>query len=64
MNNIELLEMIAAKVTALRNEINDLGVEIKGDHTFWPVHDAIVSIVSDLEGAADTAVCLAEEIEY
>lgn len=64
MNNIELLEMIAAKVTVLRDEINDLGVEIKENDSYWPVHDAIVSIVSDLEGAADTAVCLAEEIEY
>lgn len=63
MNNTELLEMIAAKINAVRDEVNDLTLEIKEEESYWPVYDAIVSIVSDLEGAADTAVRVAEDIE-
>jgi hypothetical protein len=63
MTNIELLELIASKIDAVRDEINDLSLKIVEDDNYDLVSDTIVSITTDLENTSSTALMLAEEID-
>jgi hypothetical protein len=63
MTNIELLELIASKIDAVRDEINDLSVKIVGDENYDLVYDTIVELTTDLENATRTALMTAEEID-
>jgi len=63
MTNIELLELIASKIDAVRNEINYLPLKIVEDDNYDLVFDTIVSITTDLENTSSTALILAEEID-
>jgi hypothetical protein len=63
MTNIELLELIASKIDAVRDEINDLSLKVVEDDNYDLVFDTIVSITTDLENTSSTALILAEEID-
>jgi len=63
MTNIELLELIASKIDAVRDEINDLSLKVVEDDNYDLVFDTIVSITTDLENTSSTALMLAEEID-
>lgn len=62
MTNIELLELIASKIDAVRDEINDLCIEVE-DENYDLVFDTIVSITTDLENTSSMALIVAEEID-
>ena len=63
MTNIELLELIASKIDAVRDEINDLSLKVVEDDNYDLVFDTIVSITTDLENTSSIALILAEEID-
>jgi len=63
MTNIELLELIASKIDAVRDEINDLSLTVVEDENYDLVFDTIVSITTDLENTSSTAIMLSEEID-
>ena len=63
MTNIELLELIASKIDAVRDEINDLLLTVVEDENYDLVFDTIVSITTDLENTSSTAIMLSEEID-
>jgi hypothetical protein len=63
MTNIELLELIASKIDAVRDEINDLSLKVVEDENYDLVSDTIVSITTDLENTSDIAMMLSEEID-
>jgi hypothetical protein len=63
MTNIELLELIASKIDAVRDKVNDLSVKIVGDENYDLVYDTIVELTTDLENATRTALMTAEEID-
>jgi hypothetical protein len=63
MTNIELLELIASKIDAVRDEINDLSLKVVEDENYDLVFDTIVSITTDLENTSSTALMVAEEID-
>jgi len=63
MTNIELLELIASKIDAVRDEINDLSLTVVEDENYDLVFDTIVSITTDLENTSSTAIILSEEID-
>ena len=63
MTNIELLELIASKIDAVRDEINDLSLKVVEDDNYDLVFDTIVSITTDLDNTSSTALILAEEID-
>ena len=59
--NIKLLKSIASKIDAMRDKINDMN--IAEDDSYDQVFDAIVDIISTLEGASSIAEVTAEEID-
>jgi hypothetical protein len=63
MTNIELLELIASKIDAVRDEINDLSLKVVEDDNYDLVFDTIVSMTTDLDNTSSTALMLAEEID-
>jgi hypothetical protein len=63
MTNIELLELIASKIDAVRDEVNDLSLKVVEDENYDLVFDTIVDMTSDLEGVSSTATMIAEEID-
>jgi len=63
MTNIELLELIASKIDAVRDEINDLSLKVVEDENYDLVSDTIVNITTDLDNTSSTALILAEGID-
>jgi hypothetical protein len=63
MTNIELLELIASKIDAVRNKINDLTLKVVDDENYDLVFDSIVRMTTDLEQVSDEARVLADEID-
>jgi hypothetical protein len=63
MTNIELLELIASKIDAVRDEVNDLTLKVVEDENYDLVFDTIVSMTSDLEQVSSDARVLADEID-
>jgi hypothetical protein len=63
MTNIELLELIASKIDAVRDEVNDLSLKVVEDENYDLVFDTIIDMTSDLEGTSSTATMIAEEID-
>jgi hypothetical protein len=63
MTNIELLELIASKIDAVRDQINDLSLQVVEDDNYDLVFDTIIDITTDLEGVSSTATMIAEEID-
>jgi hypothetical protein len=63
MTNIELLELIASKIDAVRDQINDLSLQVVEDDNYDLVFDTIIDMTSDLEGTSSTATMIAEEID-
>ena len=63
MTNIELLELIASKIDAVRDEVNNLTLKVVEDENYDLVFDTIVSMTSDLEQVSSDARVLADEID-
>jgi hypothetical protein len=63
MTNIELLELIASKIDAVRDEVNDLSLKVVEDVSYDLVFDTIVSMTTDLENTSSTALMIAEELD-
>lgn len=63
MTNIELLNLIASKIDAVRDEINDLTLSVADDANYDLVFDSIVRMTTDLEQTSDIARILADEID-
>ena len=63
MTNIELLELIASKIDAVRDEVNDLSLKVIEDVSYDLVFDTIVSMTTDLENTSSTALMIAEELD-
>jgi hypothetical protein len=63
MTNIELLELIASKIDAVRDEVNDLSLKVVEDENYDLVFDTIIDMTTDLEGVSSTATMIAEEID-
>lgn len=63
MTNIELLELIASKIDAVRDEVNDLTLKVVEDENYDLVFDNIVRMITDLEQVSSDARVLADEID-
>ena len=63
MTNIELLELIASKIDAVRDEVNDLTLKVADDDNYDLVFDSIVRMTTDLEQVSSDARVLADEID-
>ena len=63
MTNIELLELIASKIDAVRDEVNDLTLKVTDDDNYDLVFDSIVRMTTDLEQVSSDARVLADEID-
>ena len=63
MTNIELLELIASKIDAVRDEVNDLTLKVADDNNYDLVFDSIVRMTTDLEQVSSDARVLADEID-
>ena len=63
MTNIELLELIASKIDAVRDEINELSLFVVEDENWTRVFDSISRMTTDLEQVSDDARVLADEID-
>lgn len=61
MTNIELLELIASKIDAVRDEINELFVV--EDENWTRVFDSVSQMTTDLEQVSSDARVLADEID-
>ena len=63
MTNIELLELIASRIDAVRDEVNDLTLKVADDDNYDLVFDSIVRMTTDLEQVSSDARVLADEID-
>jgi hypothetical protein len=63
MTNIELLELIASKIDAVRDEVNNLTLKVVEDENYDLVFDSIVRMTTDLEQVSSDARVLADEID-
>ena len=64
MTNIELLNLILSKIENVRNEINDLTINVVGDDNYDLVFDTLVTdLESDLCNAIDTVNNLIDDVE-
>ena len=63
MTNIELLELIASKIDAVRDEINELSLFVVEDENWTRVFDSISRMTTDLEQVSSDARVLADEID-
>ncbi len=63
MTNIELLELIASKIDAVRDEVNELSLSVVEDENWTRVFDSISRMTTDLEQVSSDARVLADEID-
>ena len=63
MTNIELLELIASKIDAVRDEINELSLFVVEDENWTRVFDSVSQMTTDLEQVSSDARVLADEID-
>jgi hypothetical protein len=64
MTNVELLQLIKSKIENVRNEINDLSLNIVEDQNYDLIFDTLsTELESDLCNAIDTINLLIDDVE-
>ena len=64
MTNVELLQLIKSKIENVRNEINDLSLNIVEDQNYDLISDTLsTELESDLCNAIDTINLLIDDVE-